>query len=322
MSGNTMNKFWKILLLLLALGAIDIGRYTVYPDIAALKNERPIPTAFMQYRENQWADENREMHLTQKWVSLDKISSNIIKAVLIGEDDGFWNHDGFDVKGMENAIERSIKKKTLIGGSTISQQLSKNLYLSPSKNPVRKIKEAIITWRIEKTISKRRILEIYLNVAEWGDGIFGIEAAARHYYHKSAKNLTANEASRLAAVLPNPIRYNPTGNQKYVKNRARIILKTMKRRGVIQSIKEVMTPVKEENLPTTTEINTSLESFFDISTSETPTSDEPVSDEPASDTPTSDEPASETSTQIDDSPKTEIPTESSAVVQDEANVTQ
>jgi monofunctional biosynthetic peptidoglycan transglycosylase len=205
------------------------------------------------------------MHITHKWVKIKNISPNIIKAVLIGEDDGFWKHEGFDVKGMENAIERSIKKGTLAGGSTISQQLSKNLYLSPSKNPVRKIKEAIITWRIEKTLSKRRILEIYLNVAEWGDGIFGIEAAARHYYHKSAKNLTAREASRLAAVLPNPIKYNPIGNQKYVKNRSRIILKIMKRRGVIQSIyKEVMTIPKEE-VPESFEGNTSLDSLFEIS---------------------------------------------------------
>lgn len=264
-----MKLFWKITLLLIILGALDISRYFIYPNISALKNKRPIPTAFMEYRENQWADENRDMQLTQKWVSMDKISPNIIKAVLIGEDDGFWKHDGFDVKGMENAIERSIKKKTLAGGSTISQQLSKNLYLSPSKNPVRKIKEAIITWRIEKTLSKRRILEIYLNVAEWGDGIFGIEAAARHYYHKSAKNLTAIEASRLAAVLPNPIKYNPTGNQKYVKNRSRIIFKTMKRRGVIQSIyKEVMTPPKEETtLLESQESNESIIELFDESAS-------------------------------------------------------
>ena len=239
--------FWKICLILFILGVVDIARYLVYPDISALKETRPVPTAFMQYREMQWESENREMHITHKWVSMNKISPNIIKAVLIGEDDGFWKHDGFDVKGMENAIERSIKKGTLAGGSTISQQLSKNLYLSPSKNPVRKIKEAIITWRIEKTLSKRRILEIYLNIAEWGDGVFGIEAAARHYYHKSANNLTALEASHLAAVLPNPIKYNPTGNQKYVKNRSRIIYKIMKRRGVIQSIyKEVMTIPTEE----------------------------------------------------------------------------
>lgn len=259
-----MKKIWKITLILLLLGAVDVARYFVYPDINALKEIRPVPTAFMQYRQDEWAAENRDIQITQKWVNMSNISPNIIKAVLIGEDDGFWKHDGFDVKGMENAIERSIKKGTLAGGSTISQQLSKNLYLSPSKNPVRKIKEAIITWRIEKTLSKRRILEIYLNVAEWGDGIFGIEAAARHYYHKSAKNLTAKEASRLAAVLPNPIRYNPTGNQKYVKNRSRIILKIMKRRGVIQSIyKEVMTIPKADTTDSS-ETNTSLDSLFNI----------------------------------------------------------
>ena len=265
-----MKNFWKITLILLILGAVDVARYFVYPDIDALKEVRPIPTAFMQYRENEWADKNRDMQITHKWVSMRNISPNIIKAVLIGEDDGFWKHDGFDVKGMENALERSIKKGTLAGGSTISQQLSKNLYLSPSKNPVRKIKEAILTWRIEKKLSKRRILEIYLNVAEWGDGIFGIEAAARHYYHKSAKNLTALEASRLAAVLPNPIRYNPTGSQKYVKNRSRIILKIMKRRGVIQSIyKEVMT-IPKEDAAQSSETNTSFDSLFNIPSDDVP----------------------------------------------------
>lgn len=257
-----MKKFWKILLVLLVLVTLDITRYFIYPNISALKEENPIPTAFMEYRQEQWANENRDTEISQKWVPISKISPNVIKAVLIGEDDGFYNHDGFDVKGMENAIERSIKKKTLAGGSTISQQLSKNLYLSPSKNPVRKIKEAILTWRIEKTLSKRRILEIYLNVAEWGDGIFGIEAAARHYYHKSAKNLTAREASRLAAVLPNPIKYDPTGNQKYVKNRARIIYKTMKRRGVIhKAFQEVMAPPKHEDTLKTDE-NLSVDSLF------------------------------------------------------------
>jgi len=270
---HKMNLFRKLFLILLILGIIDVGRYFVYPDINALKEIRPIPTAFMQYREDEWAQQNRDMHITHKWVNMKNISPNIIKAVLIGEDDGFYHHDGFDVKGMENAIERSIKKGTLAGGSTISQQLSKNLYLSPSKNPVRKIKEAIITWRIEKTLSKRRILEIYLNVAEWGDGIFGIEAASRHYYHKSAKNLTAQEASRLAAVLPNPIKYNPTGNQKYVKNRSRIILKIMKRRGVIQAIyKEVMTVSKEEKAISSEE-NTSVEGLFNAPNEEIPSAE-------------------------------------------------
>lgn len=259
-----MKKLKTIMLLLLAAGAIDIGRYAVYPDIDELKESRPVPTAFMEYRQEEWAEENRDKEIQHKWVSMSQISPNVIKAVLIAEDDGFWNHDGFDVKGMEQAIERSLKKGTVAGGSTISQQLSKNLYLSPSKNPVRKVKEAIITWRIEHTLSKRRILEIYLNVAEWGDGIFGIEAAARHYYGKSAKRLSGREAARLAAVLPNPIKYDPTGNQKYVKNRARIIYKIMKRRGVvIPEYKEVMTPPKiEESTDESSESNESVINLF------------------------------------------------------------
>lgn len=258
-----MKKYKTFILLLLAAGAIDIGRYAVYPDIDELKEVRPVPTAFMEYREEEWAEENREKEIQHKWVSFSQISPNVVKAVLIAEDDGFWNHDGFDVKGMEQAIERSLEKGTVAGGSTISQQLSKNLFLSPSKNPVRKIKEAIITWRIENTLSKRRILEIYLNVAEWGDGIFGIEAAARHYYGKSAKRLSAREAARLAAVLPNPIKYDPTGNQKYVKNRSRIIYKIMQRRGVvIPEYKEVMTPKQEESAEESSEGNESVSDLF------------------------------------------------------------
>ncbi len=259
-----MKLVWKLLIIATALLIVDVLRYFIYPDVSVLRDEQPLPTAFMQYREHQWAEEGNHQEIRHKWVSIERISPNIVKAVLIGEDDGFYHHDGFDIKGMENAIERSIEKGTLAGGSTISQQLSKNLYLTPSKNPIRKLKEAIITWRIEKTLSKRRILEIYLNVAEWGDGIFGIEAAARHYYHKSAKNLTAREASRLAAVLPNPIKYNPTGNQRYVKNRARIIYKIMKRRGVIQLIyKEVMRESKaQEQISDINETSSTIGELF------------------------------------------------------------
>lgn len=277
-----MSKFKYLFLLLLLGGIIDVGRYVVYPNISDLKEINPVPTAFMEYRQEEWAEQNREMEITHKWVPISKISPNVIKAVLIGEDDKFWNHDGFDVKGMEDAIERSLKKGSVAGGSTISQQLSKNLYLSPSKNPVRKVKEAIITWRIESTLSKRRILEIYLNVAEWGDGIFGIEAAARHYYHKSAKNLTGREAARLAAVLPNPIKYNPTGNQKYVKNRARIIYKIMKRRGVvIPQFQEVMSPPKaEEQTGDVSENNVSMTELFG---EDSVPNDESVSSEPTND---------------------------------------
>jgi monofunctional glycosyltransferase len=276
-----MQKFKIFLLIALIAGTIDIGRYFFYPDVNDLKKIHPIPTAFMEYRQAEWADQNRDIVLQQKWVSMSQISPNVIKAVLIGEDDKFWNHDGFDVKGMEQALERTLKKGKMAGGSTISQQLSKNLYLSPSKNPVRKLKEAIITWRIEKNLSKRQILEIYLNVAEWGEGIFGIEAAARHYYHKSAKNLSGDEAAHLAAVLPNPILFNPTGDQRYVKNRARIIYRIMKRRGiVIPEFKEVMTlPKKEETGDESSESNTSVTNLFGETPSAESTSGE--SDTPA-----------------------------------------
>lgn len=263
-----MSKLKLFILLFILGGVLDIGRYFVYPNVFDLIETNPVPTAFMEFRKAEWAEQNREMQINQKWVRMSQISPNVIKAVLIGEDDKFWNHDGFDVKGMEQALEKTLTKGKVAGGSTISQQLSKNLYLSPSKNPVRKIKEAIITWRIEKTLSKRRILEIYLNVAEWGDGIFGIEAAARHYYHKSAKNLSGLEAARLAAVLPNPIKYDPTGDQKYVQNRSRIIYKILKRRGVvIPDFKEVMTPSKKEN-QTLLDNNQSVADLFNTSPSD------------------------------------------------------
>lgn len=267
-----MQKFKIALLVLLAAGIIDVGRYFFYPDISDLKEIRPIPTAFMEYRQNEWAQNHRDIRMEYKWVTFSQISPNVIKAVLIGEDDKFWNHDGFDVEGMEQALERSLKRGSVAGGSTISQQLSKNLYLSPSKNPVRKLKEAIITWRIENTLSKRRILEIYLNIAEWGDGIFGIEAAARHYYHKSAACLSGREAARLAAVLPNPIKYDPTGNQKYVKNRSKIIYKIMQRRGVvIPEYKEVMHPPKGEISTDSAESNTSgADPFCETQAEESP----------------------------------------------------
>ncbi|HAK89281.1 MAG TPA: monofunctional biosynthetic peptidoglycan transglycosylase [Nitrospiraceae bacterium] len=170
-----------------------------------------------------------------------------MKAVLIAEDDKFYRHEGFDFEAIQKALEKDIKKKKFkFGGSTISQQLAKNLYLTPSKNPVRKIKEAVLTWRIESTLSKRRILELYLNVAEWGEGIFGIEAAARHYYGKSASALAPEEAARLASVLPNPRKYNPIGTSKYVENRSRIIYDIMVRRGiVIPEYEEI------ENIPET-----------------------------------------------------------------------
>ncbi len=213
---------------------LDIGLYFFYPNVAALKKSPPGKTAFMKYREKEWARKGKKKKIRQRWVRLSQVSPFVVKAVIIAEDDKFWSHGGFDFDAIQKALEEDIKKKKFrVGGSTISQQLAKNLYLSPSKNPVRKIKEAILTWRIERNLSKRRIIELYLNVAEWGEGLFGIESAARAYYGKPASALTAEEAARLAAVLPNPRKYNPTGEGRYVERRSEAIYRIMVRRGIV-----------------------------------------------------------------------------------------
>ncbi len=229
--------------LLLLFFVIDVARYLVFPDVGQLARENPSVTAFMEYRQDQWSrDGLDDRKILQRWVPLDRVSPNLVKAVLIAEDNKFWEHKGFDYEAIEKAIEKNIEaKKFESGASTISQQLAKNLFLSPSKNPVRKIKEAILTWRIEKSLTKRRILELYVNVAEWGDGIFGIEAAARHYFGVSAAGLSAQQASRLAAVLPNPLEYSPVNPSSYVRSRARHIYAIMRRRGiVVPDYQEVM----------------------------------------------------------------------------------
>jgi monofunctional glycosyltransferase len=230
------------LLALIAFVVGDIALCLVYPDVASLKKENFRQTAFMEYREKQWEKKGLHREIVHKWVPLRKVSPYVIKAVIIAEDDKFWRHEGFDFKAMQKAFEKDLKKKKFsAGGSTISQQLAKNLYLSPSKTPLRKIKEAIYTWRLERSLSKKRIVELYLNAAEWGDGIFGIQAAARHYYGKNASALNAQEAARLASVLPNPILYDPTGGKRYVLARSKAIYRIMIRRGiVIPEYEEVM----------------------------------------------------------------------------------
>jgi monofunctional biosynthetic peptidoglycan transglycosylase len=230
-----MSLFKKSIILFCLVFATFIGFNFIYPDVSKLKKENPKKSAFMEYREAEWAREGKKYRIQQYWVPYGAISPYLIKAVLIGEDDKFWQHEGFDYEAMQKAIEKDIKaKKFKLGGSTISQQLAKNLFLSPSKNPIRKIREAIITWRMEQTLSKKRLLELYLNVAEWGDrGIFGIEAASRHYYGKSASALGPEEASRLAAILPNPRKFNPLGDSRYVANRSGLIYNIMVRRGIV-----------------------------------------------------------------------------------------
>ncbi len=243
--------FGKLLLLLIAAMLASIAYYIFFPNVAALGRGHIKKTSFMEYREREWQREGKKIKIRQVWTPLSQISPFLIKAVIIGEDDKFWHHEGFDFEAMEKAAEKDIReKKFKFGASTISQQLAKNLYLSPSKNPLRKVKEAILTWRMEKKLTKRRILELYLNVAEWGEGIFGIEAASRSYYGKPASELDPEEAARLASVLPNPIKYNPLGTQRYVANRSRIIYNIMVKRGiVIPQYEEIMTSPAEKETP-------------------------------------------------------------------------
>ena len=238
---------WALIILIVAI-ASGVVYVSLYPDVSKLKRTNPKKTAFMEYREKEWKDQGKGLKVQQNWVPLGRISDYVKRAVLIAEDDKFWRHEGFDFDAIQKAVERDIKEgKFKFGGSTITQQLAKNLYLSPSKNPIRKVREAIITWRMERALSKRRILELYLNVVEWGEAIFGIEAAARHYYGKSASEITAEEAARLAAVLPNPLKYKPNGRSSYVEKRADIIYRIMVRRGiVIPTYDEVREPAPSD----------------------------------------------------------------------------
>lgn len=240
--------FKRLTVILIVIIFISLAYSVLIPDISRLKKENPKKTALMDYREREWKEKGKKYRIYQQWVPLSQVSPYLIKAVLIAEDDKFWRHEGFDYEAIQKAIEKDTKaRKFKLGGSTISQQLVKNLYLSPSKNPFRKMVEALITLRMERVLSKKRILEIYLNVVEWGEGIFGIEAASRHYYGKPSSALTPGEASRLAAVLPNPRKYNPLSSQRYVVFRSNLIYSIMVRRGIV--VPEYDEVVEESALP-------------------------------------------------------------------------
>ena len=243
--------FVRLLFLFIAVMLASMAYYFFFPNVTALRKGNVKKTSFMEYRQREWQREGKKIKIRQVWTPLSQISPFLIKAVLIAEDDKFWQHEGFDFEAIERAAEKDLREKKLkFGASTISQQLAKNLYLSPSKNPLRKVKEAILTWRMEKKLTKRRILELYLNVAEWGEGIFGIQAASMSYYGKPASELGPEEAARLASVLPNPIKYNPLGTSRYVASRSRIIFNIMVKRGiVIPQFEELMTAPAQKDTP-------------------------------------------------------------------------
>ncbi|MBK6401079.1 MAG: monofunctional biosynthetic peptidoglycan transglycosylase [Rhodocyclaceae bacterium] len=189
----------------------------------------PGTTAFMRQRLAELREKNPGAELRHQWQDYARISVQLKRAVIAAEDDKFIDHEGFDWEGMQKALEKNQRRgKVVAGGSTISQQLAKNLFLSAAKTPWRKVQEAIITVWLELLWSKRRILEVYLNSVEWGEGIFGAEAAARRYYNTGAGSLTADQAARLAVMLPAPRRHERNPYSAFMNDRMLIILARMR----------------------------------------------------------------------------------------------
>jgi monofunctional biosynthetic peptidoglycan transglycosylase len=196
--------FLRSLLLSLFVG---LGFYLYYslPDVSELKQKNPKTTALVELRDGEYKKKNIGAPRQQNWVAYNAISEYLKKAVLISEDAAFFSHQGVDMNELKAALKKDWETRSFYrGGSTITMQLAKNLYLNPSKNPLRKAKEIIIAWQLERTLPKQRIFEIYLNVAELGRNIYGAEAASRFYFGKPAVALDAVEAATLAALLPNP----------------------------------------------------------------------------------------------------------------------
>ncbi|MEZ5618313.1 MAG: monofunctional biosynthetic peptidoglycan transglycosylase [Rhodocyclaceae bacterium] len=192
------------------------------------KFANPVTTSFMAMRLDELREKEPRAELKKQWVPYARISNSLKRAVVAAEDAKFSGHEGFDWEGIQKALEKNQKKGRIVaGGSTISQQLAKNLFLSGDKTPWRKAQEAVITLMLEAVLDKRRILEIYLNVVEWGPGTFGAEAAARHYYGVSAAQLSAEQSARLAVLLPNPRRFGRLQDSPYLAARSQIILRRM-----------------------------------------------------------------------------------------------
>jgi monofunctional glycosyltransferase len=198
------------------------------PDVRALRTMNPSSTAFMELRDDEARASGRKPRRVHRWISYGRISKDLQRAVLVAEDDAFFQHEGVDFDQLQESLERDWQQgKFARGGSTITQQLAKNLYLSPSKNPLRKLREFFIARRLEAELKKSRILEIYLNVIEWGDGIWGAEAASRTYFGLSASELGPSESALLAAAIINPRALNPGRPSARLLRRQQMIMRRM-----------------------------------------------------------------------------------------------
>jgi monofunctional glycosyltransferase len=202
--------------------------YVTLPDVRPLATGNPETTAFMELRASEAAREGRNVRRVQRWVTYSRISPSLKRAVLVAEDAAFWDHEGIDLEQIRESFRVSWEQgRAVRGASTITQQLAKNLYLSPSRNPLRKLRELIIARRLEAALPKARIFEIYLNVIEWGDGIWGAEAAARTYFRIPASSLNAEQSALLAGAIINPRVLSPARPSVRLLRRQRLILSRM-----------------------------------------------------------------------------------------------
>ncbi|MEP6945583.1 MAG: transglycosylase domain-containing protein [Acidobacteriota bacterium] len=244
--------YWVKILFLIFAGAFAIWigyELVTFPNISRLRNENPTTSSMIEYRISEAVAAGKEPKKAMIWTPIEQISPNLQRAVLAGEDSRFFEHHGFDWDAIQSAWDDAVKQgekdakedgdydpndwippmpSFTRGASTISQQLAKNLFLSEDRNFMRKGREAVYTYFLERDLSKKRILELYLNVIEWGDGIYGAEAASRFYFKKSASDLTKDDAAFLSAMIPSPLNvFNPAKNRKRVVRRQKIILRGM-----------------------------------------------------------------------------------------------
>ena len=221
---------WRSILFLLGvgLGILLLYELWVFGHVWWWVEHNPGTTAFMQQQSERLREKNPKAELRHRWVPYTRISSHLKRAIVAAEDAKFLDHEGFDWEAIQQAHAKNMKRgRVVAGGSTISQQLAKNLFLSGERSALRKAQEAVVTVMLETMMDKRRILEIYLNVIEWGDGVFGAEAAARHYFGVSAARLSAEQAARLASMVPNPRFYDRNRNARWLVTKTRIILARM-----------------------------------------------------------------------------------------------
>ena len=219
---------WLKRLVLLLIGLLLGYQLWLLGWVVYWNNVNPDHTRFMEIRLAELREKKPDAQLQKQWVPYQRISAHLKRAIIASEDAKFVDHEGFDWDGIQKAIEKNQKRgKVVAGGSTISQQLAKNLFLTPAKTPWRKVEEAIITLMIEAVMDKQRIFEIYLNVIEWGNGVFGAEAAARHYYNIGASQLGPEQAAKMAGMVPNPRYYDRNRSAPGLARKAGVILERM-----------------------------------------------------------------------------------------------